>query len=71
VSLTAMDLKDLNYIAFRSDTLPQPEQDIFIADSGASVHLTGSIERMINLKELKNDRVTVCDGISILAEKNW
>ena len=50
MSSTAMDLKDLNYIAFRSDTHPQPEQEIFIADSGASVHLTGIIEGMINFK---------------------
>ena len=54
MSLTAMDLKDLNYIAFRSDTHPQPEQEkIFIADSSTSVNLTGSIKGMMNLKELK------------------
>jgi len=44
-------LKDLNYIALRSDTHPQSEHEIFIADSGASAHLTGSIEGITNLKE--------------------
>ena len=49
-------------MALRSG-IPQSEQEIFIADSGASVHLTGSIEG------LNNDRVTVGDGTSTVAEK--
>jgi len=53
----------LYYLTFRNQN-----KKFLIADSGASVHLTGSIEGMTNLKELKNDRVTVGDGTSILAE---
>ena len=55
-------------MALRSG-IPQSEQEIFIADSGASVHLTGSMEGMRNLKDLNNDRVTVGDGTSIVVEK--
>ena len=61
-----MDLKYLNYMALRSG-IPQSEQEIFITDSGASVHLTGSMEGMRKLKD--NDKVTVGDGTSIVAEK--
>ncbi len=43
MSLTAVDLKDLSYIALQSG-IPEREQEIFVADSGASVHLTGSME---------------------------
>jgi len=45
-------------------THPQSEHEIFIAGSGASVHLSGSIEGITNLKEYQNDRVTVSDGTS-------
>ena len=47
VSLTAIDLNELKDVALRVDT--RPEQELFIADSGASVHLTGSLKGMINL----------------------
>ena len=70
VSLVTMDLfelKDVIDIAFQMDT--RPEQELFIADSGASVHLTGSLKGMTNLRDLKNDEVTVGDGNSITAEK--
>ena len=68
VSLTAVDLKDLSYIALQSG-IPEREREIFIADSGASVHLSGSMEGMRNLKDLNDDKVTVGDGTSIVAEK--
>ena len=35
------------------------DEEIFVADSGASTHLTGSQRRMTNLKNLKNDLVTI------------
>ena len=64
-------MKDLNYIALRSDTHPQSEHEIFIADSGASAHLTGSIEGITNLKELQNVGVTVSDGTSVFKECHY
>ena len=67
VSLAAIDLNELQDVAFGMDT--RPEQELFIADSGASVHLTGSLKGMINLKDLKNDSVTVGNGNSIDAVK--
>ncbi len=67
VSLTAMDLEGLNDIASSMNT--RPEQEVFIADSGASVHLSGSLKGMTNLEDLKNDEVTVGDGTSIEAKK--
>ena len=35
------------------------DEDNFVADSGASTHLTGSLRGMTNLKNLKNDLVTI------------
>lgn len=67
VSLAAVNLNELQDVAFRMETCP--EQELFIADSGASVHLTGSCKGMINLKDLKNDSVTVGNGNSIDAVK--
>ena len=67
VSLTAMDLKELSDIASSMNT--RPEQEVFIADSGALVHLSGSLKGMTNLEDLKNDTVTVGNGNSIDAEK--
>jgi len=50
MSLTAMDLSELQDVAFKIDSCP--EHELFIADNGASVHLTGSLNGMINLKDL-------------------
>jgi len=67
VSLAAMDLSELKDVALKIGSCPK--QELFIADSGASVHLTGSLKGVINLKDLKNYEVTVVDGNSIAAEK--
>ena len=67
VSLTTVNLKELEDVALQMNT--RPDQELFIADSGASVHLTGSLKSMTNLRDLNDDSVTVGDGNSITAEK--
>ena len=62
-----MNLNELKDVAFVMDT--SPEKELFIADSGASVHLTGSLEGMKNLRYLKDNSVTVRDGNYIVDEK--
>ena len=67
VSLTTIDLSELKDVAFQMES--SPNQELFIADSGASVHLTGSLKGMTNLEELNDDEVIVGDGNSIRAVK--
>lgn len=51
VCLTAMSLKELNDIALRMNTCS--EQEVFVADSGALIHLSGSLKGMLNLNGLE------------------
>ena len=61
-----MYLNELKDVAFGMDATQ--EEELFITDSGDSVHVTGSLRGMTNLKYLKDNSDTMGDGNLIVAE---
>ena len=50
VTLISIDLDELDRGEFALSKL-DPRNDMFVADSGASVHMTSSLEGMVNLSD--------------------